>query len=433
MNETTAAFLRKYRIEFIIISLVSIGFFHTLYVSLKAPVHRFLFTYNPQYLYFILFLAAALITVALISYPKIYKLKILISGFALASFIVCYSLILATIPESLKTVKIFGLSLDFKKMAFRDASFISVKFLITILSFAMLAAVLAPATIAYSTGKNISWSIFGGIILIFLVYIYAVSSKYAANDTTRFATQFMTWLNKFFIPINLLVFCSSLIISLFNVEDEHNYGSILVAVHSVFFYMALNAQAFYPVKLILPVAALILLSGMFVHWLNCLHHKAHYDPLLKIFNRQYMDAVIAGIADIKLGNELSVLMCDLDYFKKVNDTHGHAAGDAVLQKTAHIIRETALPEGITCRYGGEEIVVFLRGKTGDEAAAKAEKIRKAVKRNPVKYKSKSIKVTVSIGGASTKEGVKAFSKISKRADDNVYKAKKRGRDRVVVD
>ncbi|HRU40277.1 MAG TPA: GGDEF domain-containing protein, partial [Candidatus Goldiibacteriota bacterium] len=134
-----------------------------------------------------------------------------------------------------------------------------------------------------------------------------------------------------------------------------------------------------------------------------------------------------------LGKKLSIMMCDIDHFKKVNDTYGHAAGDAVLFSTAQIIRDAALPEGVVCRYGGEEIVVILRDKTGEEARLKGEKIRKAVKAHSVKYKSKTIKVTMSIGVASTKNGLEDIQKVIKKADDNVYKAKKAGRDRVVND
>jgi diguanylate cyclase (GGDEF)-like protein len=105
----------------------------------------------------------------------------------------------------------------------------------------------------------------------------------------------------------------------------------------------------------------------------------------------------------------------------------------VLFNVAHIIRDTALPEGVVCRYGGEEIIVFVREKTDDEAKYKAEKIRKAVKKATTRTKSKSIKVTMSIGVASTKKGLEDINKMIKRADDNVYKAKKRGRDRVVAE
>jgi diguanylate cyclase (GGDEF)-like protein len=146
-----------------------------------------------------------------------------------------------------------------------------------------------------------------------------------------------------------------------------------------------------------------------------------------------MDSIISGVADVKLGKSFSVLMCDIDHFKAVNDTYGHAAGDEVLFRIAQIIRDSSLPEGVVCRYGGEEIIVFLRDKTDDEAFSKAEKIRKAVKKESVKYKNKTIKVTMSIGLASTDKGLESFKKMIKTADDNVYKAKKRGRDRVVAE
>ena len=143
------------------------------------------------------------------------------------------------------------------------------------------------------------------------------------------------------------------------------------------------------VKFLLPAMEIIIIWGMFAHWVNCLHHKAHYDPLLKIYNRQYLDNILHGLADINLGKKLSIMMCDIDHFKKVNDTYGHAAGDAVLFNTAQLIRDAALPEGVVCRYGGEEIMVIVRDKTGPEAKLKGEKIRKAVKAAAVKVKGKT--------------------------------------------
>ena len=236
-------------------------------------------------------------------------------------------------------------------------------------------------------------------------------------------------------------FCNSLsskygltvIFSFFTIEEEHNYGSIIVGLSLITLYCELFSQNIGQVKFLLPVMEVIIIWGMFAHWVNSLHHKAHYDPLLKIYNRQYMDNIISGIADIKLGKKLSVMMCDIDHFKKVNDTYGHAAGDAVLFSVAQTIRDTALPEGVVCRYGGEEIIVFLRDKIEKDAKAKAEKIRKAIKAGTVRYRRKNIKVTMSIGVASTKNGLEDIGKVIKNADDCVYKAKKSGRDKVVLD
>lgn len=255
----------------------------------------------------------------------------------------------------------------------------------------------------------------------------------------KFAGQFVYLFNKYDVAVNLVIFGLMAVLSVFNIEEEHNYGSIIVALASMSFYVLIvlmlqpNGDGYYKYKYMLLLMALLIIVGIFAHWMSCLNHKAQYDPLLKIYNRQHMDAIISGLADIKLGASFSVFMCDIDHFKDVNDTYGHSAGDDVLFKVAQVIRDASLPEGVVCRYGGEEIIVFVKDKTDDEAFMKAEKIRKAVKKEAIKSKSKTIRVTMSIGVASTKKGLDDIQKMIKRADDNVYKAKKRGRDRVVAE
>jgi diguanylate cyclase (GGDEF)-like protein len=284
---------------------------------------------------------------------------------------------------------------------------------------------------------------FINIAVCFFVFVIIEGNYFidrsAMTGFLRFAGDFVDMFNRYALPVNLLVFIVLGIFSVFHIEEEHNYGSIIMALALLNFYLLLplintpQGLGYYKFKLMLPIMAVVILIGIFAHWMSCLHHKAHYDPLLKIYNRQHMDSIVSGVADVSMGDSFSVLMCDIDHFKNVNDTYGHGAGDAVLYRIAQIIRDASLPEGVVCRYGGEEIVVFLRGKTDDEAASKAEKIRKAVKQEPVKYKNETIKVTMSIGLASTDQGMGDFDKMIKIADDNVYKAKKRGRDMVVAE
>jgi diguanylate cyclase (GGDEF)-like protein len=245
-------------------------------------------------------------------------------------------------------------------------------------------------------------------------------------------SEFIAIFNKYNLSLNLFILSLIILFSFFTIEEEHNYGSIIVGLSLIAFYCNMQINYIGKLKLMMPLMSIFLIWGMFAHWITCLHHKAHYDPLLKIYNRQYMNSIIDGLVDVKLGNEFSIFMCDIDHFKKINDTYGHTAGDEVLFSVAQIIREVSLPEGIVCRYGGEEIIIFLRDKINDDAYAKAEKIRKMVKKASVKYKNKTIKVTISIGVASTKSGMAEIHKIIKRADENVYKAKKAGRDRVVI-
>ncbi|NII09590.1 GGDEF domain-containing protein [Oleiagrimonas sp. C23AA] len=124
----------------------------------------------------------------------------------------------------------------------------------------------------------------------------------------------------------------------------------------------------------------------------------------------------------------SVLMMDLDYFKTINDTWGHATGDAVLIHVVRLIRQSVLPaDALFARYGGEEFVIVLPDRSADEATAVAERVRLKVSGSPVPHQPSPIRVTASIGVASD-DGENGFNAIVGRADDALYAAKHRGRD-----
>jgi diguanylate cyclase (GGDEF)-like protein len=432
-------FMKRYRIEFVVSAIVLIAAFELSFGLAQGSIIDFMKNdiVRPAYNIVLIVLSAFMFLIALVSYPKIYKFKILLSSYALLAFFICYLIV------SNATANSIGIG-DFKVDFWRDGSRFTLKFLITVLSLNLLATVLSQSTMNYNKGKNIAITMFFVNIAVCFFAFVLIEGNYFIDRTTKtgflkFAGDFVDLFNRYALPVNFIMFMCMAVLSVFNIEEEHNYGSIIMALASLNFYLLIpliftpNGVGYYKFKLMLPIMAIIIIIGIFVHWMSCLHHKAHYDPLLKIYNRQHMDSIISGVADVKMGNSFSVLMCDIDHFKDVNDTYGHAAGDEVLFRIAQIIRDSSLPEGVVCRYGGEEIIVFLRGKTDEEAKSKAEKIRKAVKKESVKYKNKTIKVTMSIGLASTDKGLESFKKMIKIADDNVYKAKKRGRDRVVAE
>lgn len=127
---------------------------------------------------------------------------------------------------------------------------------------------------------------------------------------------------------------------------------------------------------------------------------------------------------------LSLLMCDIDNFKKYNDKYGHAAGDIVLKTIAGILKNSAKPGDFAARYGGEEFAVFLPGQNKKTALEMAEKIRNAVRQQDFILRRKKSRVAISIGlSAFPEDGVIAETLI-KEADQALYKAKEEGRDRV---
>jgi diguanylate cyclase (GGDEF)-like protein len=128
--------------------------------------------------------------------------------------------------------------------------------------------------------------------------------------------------------------------------------------------------------------------------------------------------------------ELSLLMLDIDHFKKYNDTYGHTAGDLVLKHMAKTILGMVDDADVVGRYGGEEIVVLLCGKSKQQAAAEAEKIRALIKEKPFTLRRQEMQLTVSVGVATYPEDAIAEEELIRIADGRLYRAKTGGRDKV---
>lgn len=166
------------------------------------------------------------------------------------------------------------------------------------------------------------------------------------------------------------------------------------------------------------------------------------DALTGWHNRRYLQVRLnEELARAKRDrSSLVCLMLDLDHFKRVNDTWGHLAGDAVLQEVAHRIETQVRASDVAARYGGEEFIVLMPEADVDAGRKLAERIRKAVSSTPVALgNGEDVTITVSVGIASVdvdprEEGLKTIGdSLIARADVALYSAKSAGRDRVVVE
>ena len=170
------------------------------------------------------------------------------------------------------------------------------------------------------------------------------------------------------------------------------------------------------------------------HFQSELYKSVTLDPLTGVANRKVvLDRLRAECSyGARVGSAVAVLMVDVDKFKSVNDTYGHPAGDAVLRSTAQVVHKTLRSEDIVGRYGGEELCVVLRGIDQANAELVAERIRKLVADNVVPYGEQQLKVTVSIGVASfVPESPAASERLIEAADQQLYRAKEGGRNRVM--
>lgn len=160
--------------------------------------------------------------------------------------------------------------------------------------------------------------------------------------------------------------------------------------------------------------------------------KAHRDPLTQISNRAaFNEAYHKELSSYKRHQaDFSLMVIDVDFFKKVNDSYGHIAGDLVLKSVASVIRETIRRSDEVFRYGGEEFVVILSNTKQGGAKFIAERVRKEIQKLDVEVKG-SIKVTASIG-ISSSEAVQDPSEVLEFADRALYQAKENGRNKVVT-
>jgi len=160
------------------------------------------------------------------------------------------------------------------------------------------------------------------------------------------------------------------------------------------------------------------------------------DAVTGLYNRHYLTSHLETRlqAAQSSGKPLSVLMMDIDHFKKVNDTYGHPTGDAALRTVANTVGRAMRTEDVFARYGGEEFVGLLRGVALSGAAKAGERLRRLVEATPVHHEGQEVRLTVSVGAAALTccEEWEARQLIA-IADRRLYLAKKRGRNCVVAD
>jgi two-component system cell cycle response regulator len=164
--------------------------------------------------------------------------------------------------------------------------------------------------------------------------------------------------------------------------------------------------------------------------------QAVIDQLTGLHNRRYMETHLAALTaqSVARGKDLSLLMLDIDYFKAINDTYGHDAGDDVLREFARRMKKTVRGIDLVCRLGGEEFVVVMPEADISVAYSVAERIRErvAVVPFPIRDGTEHVQATISIGVAMLRAGDSAET-LLKRADEALYSAKRAGRNRVVAD
>jgi diguanylate cyclase (GGDEF)-like protein len=166
-----------------------------------------------------------------------------------------------------------------------------------------------------------------------------------------------------------------------------------------------------------------------------LTNAASMDKLTGLYNRKYISEVLE--VEFKrakaLHSNFSLVLFDIDNFKKINDTHGHDCGDYVLTTLGGQVKASGLRErDLAGRYGGEEFIVVLTNSSSQQAADVAERIRKRIEHHEFVYEGTRVPVTVSLGVATIRKDLPLGTDLYKEADKALYESKKNGKNRVTV-
>jgi diguanylate cyclase (GGDEF)-like protein len=166
-----------------------------------------------------------------------------------------------------------------------------------------------------------------------------------------------------------------------------------------------------------------------------MYESALRDGLTKAFNKKYFTDRLESEFTFAIRHvaPLTLVLFDIDHFKKVNDTHGHQAGDHVLSEISALLTGALRAEDVFARYGGEEFAVICRGSDVTQGQIVAERMRKAVEVNKFVFEGTHIPVTISVGVAGLPDAnVKDAAELVSLADQSLYKSKHAGRNRVTV-
>lgn len=198
----------------------------------------------------------------------------------------------------------------------------------------------------------------------------------------------------------------------------------------------------FKLRLIYSFLTITFLSALYEYSRNKAYHYtlelskkyqelAHVDALTQLSNRR--DALVLLKREqsraARSKEKLSIILCDVDYFKKVNDLYGHNAGDAVLIELAKIFTSSIREQDCVARWGGEEFLFILPGTVAENAYHLAEKVLRNVRSNLVNYKGENISVTVSMG-IEQSNGNRTIDEIISSADKYLYQAKNSGRNQI---
>lgn len=324
----------------------------------------------------------------------------------------------------------------------------------------MMAVLFTAAIILYHLRhKTINVGKIHGVVLIgcfiFVMAILLLSWIHSSNSPLL-NIEFIDNLTYTFTPlwhnrvgwslIILWLFTLTLLISLTQLRNIFWYSGAFFCTAYIFTLMVLlsavngNAQTWNQARFFETLSTLflilVLLCDVFMLYRESndrymrSYQNSIRDPLTRLYNRSYFyDSLNQLLAKTSSTRPLSVIVCDLDRFKRINDTYGHVQGDKVIQFTASVLQNNVRQEDAAARIGGEEFALLLANTEVEEALAIAERVRLSISEQ---HEGLPERMTISMGVFTNHDGRISAEECVKRADEAMYEAKNSGRNRVVV-
>jgi len=289
-------------------------------------------------------------------------------------------------------------------------------------------ALVFPSYTKYRATRFITWFMVLVELSCLLILLFLDSTSTLLRIVER-NTGVLPWVMVFW-PLLILVF------SFLKMKREFKLGGVITgcSYFQAVGFLVLMKRIPLPESLPLLFAGsvLYLVVGIMVHWFCRMEHRVSYDPLLQIYNRNFCSRIIEEQTRLNTAPPFGVAMVDIDHFKKVNDTWGHQAGDSVLIGVSQTIQREVVPDGVVCRYGGEELAVFFPRMEGRDILPIMEKVRKSVESLKVAIgKRRHISVTISCGISHRASTTQSIVDVIHSADRALYRAKESGRNRVI--
>ena len=291
-----------------------------------------------------------------------------------------------------------------------------------------------------------------------IAIVFFVSFMFGASLANRhvltmtmiflFGAMFLVAISVYGLPKNanlllifLLIALAGIIISRFQV-----FSGMLFTAFSVLLYLAVSAGlfrlfnlsvvTFYPV---ISIVAIFILYYIYIKVMGYVSRQrliksATRDGLTMLYNRRHFNLVMdaeLNAASMNRMRKLSIVMCDIDDFKKLNDTYGHQAGDTVLKEVAGIIKANCRQSDVPARYGGEEFVIVFIGAGAKETMEIAERIRSLIASKKFIFNDQQYRATISMG-LTQFSGEKTKESLIEKADQALYRAKKEGKNRICI-